>query len=122
MQDIRVPATTIEREVARIALLTACRHLREGRTVDEALDAACVGTFADWRAYARSFLDGDDLGNAADMNAAEAVEILRATHGLRARAEAIRRADTAGAHPVWREAAGRMVWWRVLIGRYPRRR
>ncbi len=47
----RMPSTTLDKHIARLALEDARKLIAEGRSPDEAAMLACKGAWSEWREY-----------------------------------------------------------------------
>lgn len=104
-----IPVTSLDKEVARLALLDARELMAAGASPEEAAALACRGAWAEWRDWVRAVLSGErSILRDIITNPQEAAEVTGQVYGRRAKAEALRRAENAESEAdanFWREVA-----------------
>lgn len=106
--DCPVPTTSLDKEIARLALLHARDQMTAGAALEEAATVACQGAWAEWHGWVCAVLSGRETALWVITSPEEVAEVNGRVHGERAKTEALRRAETARTESdakFWREVA-----------------
>lgn len=104
----RIPTTSLDKHIARLALDEAHRLVAAGVSPEVAATAACPGAWSEWRGWVLAVLRGNRTVLRDVASPEEAAAVLRSVYGDGARAEALRRADACSREvdaDFWREVA-----------------
>ena len=107
--DHNFPTTWLDKEIARLALGPARELVAAGLSLEEAATLACRGAGAQWRAWVRAVLSGErSILRDIITSPQEAADVIGQVYKAGAKAEALRRAETAESEAdaeFWRAAA-----------------